>query len=140
MKNLERSLLIFLSEDTYKVAILKGEWGVGKTFFWKKFLGKNKKTLKKFRAYSYVSIFGIKDFNSINKQIFSGFEILDGSKFKKQIEMFKPLSKILESVNIPGVNSSKTINNIIESNLPLLTTFGATSGAILLIKLGVFTY
>lgn len=117
MKNIEKSLLTFLTEDTYKVAILKGEWGVGKTFFWKKFLEKNQKALKKFRAYSYVSIFGIKDFNSINKQIFSGFKILDDSRFKKQTEKLKPISKILESVNIPGINGSKAINNIIESNL-----------------------
>ncbi len=117
MKKLEKSLLTFLTEDTYKVAILKGKWGVGKTFFWKNFLEKNTKILKKFRAYSYVSIFGIKDFKSINNQIFSGFKILDDSKFKKQTEKLKPLAKILESVQIPGVNSSKAVNNIIESNL-----------------------
>lgn len=117
MENLKKSLQTFLKEDAYKVAILKGEWGVGKTYFWKNFLRENTEILKKFRAYSYVSIFGIKDFGSIYNQIFSGFKILDNSKFKKQTEKLKPLARILESVNIPGINSSKAINNIIESNL-----------------------
>jgi len=117
MKSIEKSLLTFLKEDAYKVAILKGKWGVGKTFFWNNFLKENTKILKKFRAYSYVSIFGIKDFSSINSQIFSGFKILDNSKFKKQTEKLKPLAKILESIKIPGVNSSKAVSSIIESNL-----------------------
>ncbi len=117
MKNLENSLLTFLTKDTYKVAILKGEWGVGKTYFWKNFLKNNTDVLNKFRAYSYVSIFGIKNFNSINTKLFSGFKILDNSKFKKQVEKLKPLSQILKAVKIPGVNSSEAVNNIIESNL-----------------------
>jgi hypothetical protein len=117
MKSIEKSLITFLKNDTYKVAILKGEWGVGKTYFWNNFLNENTSILKKFRAYSYVSIFGIKDFSSINSQIFSSFKILDDSKLKKQTEKLKPLAKILKSVKIPGINSSKAISSIIESNL-----------------------
>lgn len=45
------------------------------------------------------------------------FKILDDSKFNKQTEKLKPLAKILESIKIHGVNSSKAVNSIIESNL-----------------------
>jgi len=50
----------FLSSEEPEVMAIKGEWGVGKTFSWKKFLkdanSENKINLER---YSYVSLFGI---------------------------------------------------------------------------------
>ena len=76
MTHIDSALLDFLASPHLRVAILKGEWGVGKTHFWKSFLERNRKVLK-FRAYAYVSLFGARDISDLKQQILSGFEMLD---------------------------------------------------------------
>ena len=48
MSPIEESLLKFLLDDTLRVAVLKGEWGIGKTFSGETFLIKRRK----------ISVFG----------------------------------------------------------------------------------
>jgi hypothetical protein len=61
----------FLSSDEPEVMAIKGEWGVGKTFSWKKFLkdasSENKIILDR---YSYVSLFGINSLEAFKYTIF----------------------------------------------------------------------
>ena len=57
----------FLSSETPEVMSIKGDWGVGKTYAWNKYLkfakNKNKIALGK---YSYVSLFGVNSLGTLN--------------------------------------------------------------------------
>jgi len=74
LKIIESQIEKFLISKTAEVMVIKGKWGVGKTFSWKNLLldakKKNKVGLEK---YSYVSLFGI---NSLESFKFSIFENL----------------------------------------------------------------
>lgn len=60
----------FLISDD-KVAVIKGEWGVGKTHFWKKYYAKkNKENKIQQIAYAYVSLFGVNSIDEIKKEIY----------------------------------------------------------------------
>jgi hypothetical protein len=61
----------FLSSDEPEVMAIKGEWGVGKTYSWKKFL-KEAGFAKKINLerYSYVSLFGINSLEAFKYTIF----------------------------------------------------------------------
>lgn len=116
MNAISETLLKFLKDDTLKVAVLKGEWGVGKTFFWRNFLNSIKEQIT-FRAYSYVSLFGSKEIVDLKRQVFGNFEILDETGMTKHLEKLKPISTVLKSIDIPYLNSAGLINDFIEAKL-----------------------
>lgn len=70
MHQLEESLKSFFESDS-KVVVIKGDWGVGKTYFWESYISKriSQKDLKQI-AYSYISLFGSSSLNDIRKQVF----------------------------------------------------------------------
>ena len=98
MKHIEESLLNFLKDDTFKVATLKGEWGIGKTYFWRNYIAKHLKTLS-FKAYSYVSLFGLSDIAAIKNQIFCNSESLGKKAVLHHLDKLKPLTKCLGKLN-----------------------------------------
>jgi len=59
----------FVNDDNRNVMMLKGKWGVGKTFLWKELLENKKKELK-YNCVSYVSLFGVADVQGIIDQTF----------------------------------------------------------------------
>ena len=69
--NITKVLDDFLqSED--RVAVIKGEWGVGKTYFWNKYYdAKAKRKEINEIAYSYISLFGVDSIEDIKKKIFT---------------------------------------------------------------------
>ncbi|HBU4199419.1 TPA: hypothetical protein MCX57_004623, partial [Klebsiella pneumoniae] len=60
----------FLASDD-RVAVIKGEWGVGKTHFWNRYYEdkRNKREIEQI-AYSYVSLFGLNSIGEIKKKLF----------------------------------------------------------------------
>ncbi|MCC8381741.1 P-loop NTPase fold protein [Xenorhabdus sp. PB30.3] len=67
---IENQISHFLSSDTPEVMVIKGDWGVGKTFSWKKFLADAKgRNGIKLNKYSYVSLFGINSLESLKHSI-----------------------------------------------------------------------
>lgn len=116
MNSIKDSLLRFIIDPTLRVAVIKGKWGSGKTYFWKKFIEECKSSLQ-FRAYSYVSLFGLQDIASIRRQIFSNFDVLDEGKATKHLECLKPVARILSALDIPYINSSAAVNDLIEHKL-----------------------
>lgn len=68
---IKNQIFQFLSSEQSEVLAIKGEWGVGKTFSWKKFLKEacveNKVRLER---YSYVSLFGINSLEAFKYTIF----------------------------------------------------------------------
>lgn len=73
LKLIEAEIRRFLSSSDPEVLCIKGKWGVGKTFGWKKFLNeaKQKPGGVALKRYSYVSLFGL---NSLEDLRFSVFE------------------------------------------------------------------
>ncbi len=71
LATIETEVHRFLSTDTPEVLCIKGKWGVGKTYGWKKFLNDAKatKTLA-FSQYSYVSLFGLNSLDDLRFAIF----------------------------------------------------------------------
>ncbi|RLJ64756.1 P-loop NTPase fold protein [Sulfurisoma sediminicola] len=66
----------FLASDEPEVLALTGDWGVGKTFLWTQAVLRLKTQVsadKKFR-YAYVSLFGVKDLESLKLAIFENID------------------------------------------------------------------
>ena len=114
-KLINHTMLTFLKDKQHKVAAIKGKWGIGKTYYWKNFLKSNRSTLE-FKAYSYVSLFGLTNIESVKKQIFNNFELLGSDKAFRHLDKLKPILKITKAINIPYVSSSGAITDLIESN------------------------
>jgi hypothetical protein len=68
---IEAEIKRFLSDDKPGVLCLKGKWGVGKTFAWRKWLGDVQRdgALKATR-YAYVSLFGLNSLEGLRYSIF----------------------------------------------------------------------
>ncbi|MDP4575659.1 hypothetical protein Q9K02_10965 [Qipengyuania sp. G39] len=73
----------FLTSDENAVLCISGAWGVGKTFTWRKIvqeIGSDKKI--KAESYSYVSLFGLKTYEEVKREI-----------FRKTVSTTEPLRK-----------------------------------------------
>ncbi|PHM23273.1 hypothetical protein [Xenorhabdus budapestensis] len=93
---IKKQIFKFLSSDTPEVMVIKGEWGIGKTFSWKKFLAEAKAENKiKLENYSYVSLFGINSLESLKYTVFEN--IVDRQLIDKDanINTFKENTKNL---------------------------------------------
>ena len=66
---IKNQIKLFLEKTTPEVMAIKGDWGVGKTYSWKKFLNEYK-TIISFDRYSYVSLFGINNLEALKFSIF----------------------------------------------------------------------
>lgn len=54
---LDATWIQFASDSQMKVIILKGSWGIGKTYHWEKVLKKFSTHFRSVENYSYVSLF-----------------------------------------------------------------------------------
>ncbi|WP_028302680.1 hypothetical protein [Oceanospirillum maris] len=99
----------FLSSDHPEVMAIKGEWGVGKTFSWKKFLIEacmDKKV--KLERYSYVSLFGISSLDSFKYTIFENVVKRDLIGTAASIDTFRDnTTSLIESVGRQSINLFK---------------------------------
>jgi hypothetical protein len=116
MSPINESIRKFLGDATLKVAVLKGDWGIGKTFFWRKYFESNKAQMD-FRAYSYVSLFGVARIADLQKQIFANFVALDETKWVRHVEKLKPAWDFLKNIQIPHVGSTAAIAEHVENRL-----------------------
>lgn len=63
-----------------KILVLKGKWGVGKTYFWENFIESNKDIIAhRIPTYSYVSLFGVSCSSELRQKVFN-----NGKPFSKQ--------------------------------------------------------
>lgn len=74
-------LLQFLEAGKPGVFAIKGDWGAGKTYFWREMIRKAR-THTKGRAYSYVSLFGVGSIPELRRAIFTKQEPLSSSGWK----------------------------------------------------------
>jgi tRNA A37 threonylcarbamoyladenosine biosynthesis protein TsaE len=111
---------LFVSSSTPEVMGIKGAWGVGKTYSWKKYLSEYK--LDKAIAlprYAYVSLFGINSLEAFKYAIFENTVKRDLIGTEASIETFKE--------NTTGIADSLTRKSYnIFKNAPLIKNFSST--------------
>lgn len=83
MESIESFLNNFLVSD-HRVAVIKGDWGVGKTHYWNSFYTKHSEGLD-FNAYSYVSLFGVNSIGDIKKALYHCATPINEKKYKELI-------------------------------------------------------
>lgn len=116
---IKKELLYWLSLTKAKVVCLKGGWGIGKTYTWRKLLEENYKGIKS-RSYSYVSLFGLNSVEQIKNAIFENSDGLGDNDSELGLEVFQ--SKYKRIINrfsrkIPGFfKSIPVINSYIDTN------------------------
>lgn len=68
---IEAEIKRFLRDDRAEVLCIKGKWGVGKTFAWRKWLAEvGVDGSMKSKSYAYVSLFGLNSLDSLKYSIF----------------------------------------------------------------------
>lgn len=103
----ERSLQAFLDGDD-KVLVIKGEWGVGKTFWWESFVRSSieQKKLKQV-AYSYVSLFGRSGLTDAKSAVFqAGKAVAAPQAIQQQFDRDTEASSSLLDL-VPWVRQAK---------------------------------
>ncbi|MCB1659153.1 MAG: hypothetical protein KDI39_13090, partial [Pseudomonadales bacterium] len=98
MEHIRQSIFAFLKNKNLKVLAITGDWGVGKTHFWKNEILNNIPIEDKKDYYSYVSLFNIETINDL--------------KIKLYYES-KPMLK--EDSNIPQLSYTDTVYKSIEA-------------------------
>lgn len=66
--NFENIAEKFLINDKPEVLVIKGSWGIGKTFAWKRLVNRNKERIIP-KTYCYVSLFGIASIKELRMAI-----------------------------------------------------------------------
>jgi len=123
VEKIEEKLLSLINQkDSFAIA-LKGEWGIGKTHFWKSFY-KNNHDKFKIGKYSYVSLFGIDSLESFKYQI--GMYAHDTNQKKDYLSpLKKTFSYLIDKIDFPKLESKgfslsitqSMINNMISNSI-----------------------
>jgi hypothetical protein len=131
--NVGPTLRSFLASSNPEVIALKGGWGTGKTFFWKKELSKAAEESRLgVTRYAYVSLFGLSSLEQLKQAIFANSlpaqSISDGQNLSTFSTNIQDVLKRLEgtSGNIDIQASKSLFKNLAEKILR--TTAGAASG------------
>lgn len=125
---LKDQIFQFLSSKQPEVMAIKGEWGVGKTFSWKKFLKEacavNKVYLER---YSYVSLFGINSLEAFKYTIFENVIKKEIIGTEASLETFKSnTTSLIESFGRQSINIFKGAP-IVKSFSPAIETISFLS-------------
>lgn len=118
----------FLSTDTPEVMAIKGEWGVGKTFSWKKFLQDAKSENKiELDRYSYVSLFGINSLDAFKYAIFENVIKREIIGSEASIDTFKSnTAGLIDSLGRHSIQFFKGAS-IVKSFTPAIETISFLS-------------
>lgn len=96
-----KKLLVNFNDNGF-VSSISGEWGVGKTYFWKNFIKKEKEYTK---DHIYISLFGLESIEQIKEAILyeftTAYDRKQVQKFAKSVGKIKLLDII--SVNVGGL-------------------------------------
>lgn len=66
-----------LAGDTPQAVALKGEWGRGKSYFWRTYLVSRGARISRLKTYSYVSLFSLDSLGAVKEAIFANAEALE---------------------------------------------------------------
>jgi hypothetical protein len=94
----------FLSTSKPEVLAIKGDWGVGKTYCWDKYIEEFKDECA-LKSYSYVSLFGIDSIDTLKQSTF--LNTIDTKAIGRNTNVkvrVKHLANSLKSVKVPIIN------------------------------------
>ncbi|MGR5250425.1 P-loop NTPase fold protein [Vibrio aestuarianus] len=115
MKNFEENVISFLNHDEKQVLVIKGKWGVGKTYKWNKIITDHSKNLK-FSNYSYVSLFGLDGLKELQSGVFyNACPMGSDNKSSKVKSNLKKVGSIAR--NIPQISKYSNAMSVIENSL-----------------------
>lgn len=100
---LEKIFSEFLNHPEKRVLILKGKWGVGKTFAWKKYI--ELKTNLNELAVSYVSLFGVANVGEIQQLILQKAVPKNIKQLRSVLKVAVPIASALKRFPIPYFSS-----------------------------------
>ncbi len=92
VEKIEEKLLNLINQENPFAIALTGEWGIGKTYFWKSFYEKNHNKFKT-NKYSYISLFGIDSLESFKYQI-----AINTHDTNKKTDNLLPIKKLFSSI------------------------------------------
>lgn len=111
----EKNVVDFLKHKEKKVLVIKGKWGVGKTFTWNKIVEKYGKDTA-LSNYSYVSLFGLESLKDLQSNVFYNARSLSQKKSEAVVKTnLKRAGKIAK--NIPQVSKFSGAFSAIENSL-----------------------
>jgi hypothetical protein len=115
MENIEGNVVSFLKHDEKKVLVIKGKWGVGKTFKWNEIVSANSKSLA-FSNYSYISLFGLDGLKELQSGVFYNARPMKSDTKSSAIKSnLKKIGNIVKSV--PQVSKYANAMSAIENSL-----------------------
>lgn len=117
LENIKSQIEAFIKSSEAEVMLIKGKWGVGKTYFWNHYLEDNKSNVV-LDKYSYVSLFGI---DSLDKLKYSIFE----NVINKELIGSKPS---LETFNSNKINLSESLGR---KSINIIKSFFSSSSTLL---------
>lgn len=103
----EAEIRRFLASEEPEVLCIKGKWGVGKTFAWRKYLA-DAEALKAsaFDRYSYVSLFGLNSLDDLRYAIVEGSVLLAQAAEGPTLETLTAFLKEKQAKAQPIVNTA----------------------------------
>lgn len=115
MENFEENVVSFLKHDEKKVLVIKGKWGVGKTFKWNKIVENHSNSLD-FSSYSYISLFGLDGLKELQSGVFYNARPMKSDTKSSTIKSnLKKIGNIAK--NIPQVSKYANAMSAIENSL-----------------------
>lgn len=105
---IEEQIRKFLNSETPEVMAIKGQWGVGKTYSWNSFLktARDDKIIK-LPAYTYVSLFGINNLETLKYSLFES------------------------SISLELIGTEPSLSTLKENTAGVLKGYGKIAGGIL---------
>jgi Cdc6-like AAA superfamily ATPase len=128
-ENIVNYLNIYIKKkDIHFATLLNGEWGTGKTYFIKDYIDKVDKNNDDYKVkFVYITLFGMKNIESVNESIFQQFHPLLGSKTAKIATNFlKGALKLGVNFDIDS-NGKNEIANIDLSKTEFMSYFRGDS-------------
>lgn len=111
IKAIKSQIDLFLAQSTPSVMAIKGDWGIGKTFGWNKYLAEARKENRiSAEKYSYVSLFGVNSIDQLKESIFSNAVSNDHAGEKPSLQTLQDNARNL--VQSFGRNSWKFMKDI----------------------------
>ncbi len=114
---LEDTWIQFASDSQIKVVILKGPWGIGKTYHWEHVFKKFKSHFQSVENYSYVSLFGIGSIDELKLDISANMTSLPHAQLGLLRQLFGWLCRCFSWVSdfkfrFKAIDSGETFKNL----------------------------
>jgi hypothetical protein len=115
VKKTEQVVRDFLSNKSAEVLSIKGNWGVGKTYFWKKIVQQTTQTLC-CEKYCYVSLFGIASLAELKATIFEN--LIEKTQIDKDFStdnLKQNIDKLAKQWGWRGITKSRTFFSFVRA-------------------------